>query len=58
MKQTLKPNSKLAVFLNESAKDLSLEDLNTLSQIIHVLTEEKLSNLVLEYNLNKTPRKN
>lgn len=54
----MKQNSKLAEFLNETAKDLSLEDLNTLSQIIQVLTEEKLSNLVLEYKLNETKNKN
>jgi hypothetical protein len=38
--------------------ELSLEELNTLSQIINVLTEKKLSKLVAEYNLNKTENKN
>lgn len=49
---------KLKVFLDDVIEELSLEELNTLSQIIQVLTERKLKNLVAEYNLNKPHNKN
>ena len=49
---------KLKVFLDDVIEELSLKELNTLSAIIQVLTEKKLNNLVMEYNLNKTPNKN
>lgn len=49
---------KLKVFLDDVIEELSLEELNTLSQIIQVLTERKLKALVTEYNLNKPYNKN
>ena len=48
---------KLEAFLGV-IDELSLEELNTLSRIINVLTEKKLVSLVQEYNINKTENKN
>lgn len=48
---------KLEAFL-EVIDELSLDELNTLSRIIAVLTEKKLVTLVQEYNLNKPENKN
>lgn len=44
--------------INSIGEELTLEELNTLSQIIQVLTERKLKSLVTEYNLNKPHNKN
>lgn len=49
---------KLKEFLDNVVEDLSLEELNILSQILDVLKEKKLKTLVLEYNLNKPENRN
>lgn len=44
---------KLEDFLDNVIDELTLTELNLLSQIIHQLTEKKLRSAVAEYNLNK-----